>query len=115
MQEVMPPLLGHELRQHYRYDPIRLQHADIVDVFHERLDHRPVRRIQHDQWHAHVELLPFAPHGLDVIGIETDINRDYVFGEDLGVFDRVQHRPLDSGNRNDHGMALEFRLRGGPL
>src|SRR5262249_32683270 len=78
MEEVLPPVLWHELGQHYRDVVLRVVLLDPLDIFEQRFHQRSIGRIEDDKADSLAPLVPLAPQILRRHGVDVDVDRPHV-------------------------------------
>ena len=112
MQDLLPPMADHVLRNVDRHHIPRALAPEVPDVIDDRVSHLPVRRGNHLERNAGVGLLPDFHQPRSLIGVDRDRKSLQSAGpRGLGKGERPQRRFVQPADQ--HNSA--YSARQGPI
>src|SRR5450759_2520845 len=110
VQELVPPVLRHELRYHDGDRFIRLPLGrDLFHVLEYRFEEQTVGRVQDDQAHALTPGLPLVLHLGRFVRVKRDVHCRDIVGEQASVTESLERPPVHATDRQNHPMAADRR------
>src|SRR5438309_589678 len=104
VQEVLPPVLGHELGNDDGDHVVVAEGEKMVEVLEKGLEERSIGRGEHDKRRAHAPLDPFLLQATRLVRIELDVDALDGGGQRPGVLQGVDDAAMDVTHEHEHGV-----------